>query len=275
MAIRLAALDVDGTLLAPDNSITPATRQAIHEAVDAGIEIAVSTGRAFVEVQDILRQLPEVRYLSCGTGAYVLDVRTMEMLYECSMSETDGKRAYRAIAQSDCMIHLYTGLSVRHSRWCMDHFTDYMEEKMRTLMEQTHIIVDDLDAYVEQLHEPIEKLYVTFPNRAEYEKAWAAVRGLPVFLTDGGWALDLEVMNRNTDKGVALQALSSHLGIAREQVLAMGDSGNDCAMLRFAGVGAAMENAGAEAKKAADVIAPSNREDGVAWMLRRAVRGEI
>ena len=61
MAIRLAALDVDGTLLAPDNSITPATKEAIREAMAAGIEIVVCTGRAFVEVRDILRQLPEVR----------------------------------------------------------------------------------------------------------------------------------------------------------------------------------------------------------------------
>ena len=122
MAIRLAALDVDGTLLAPDNSITPATRQAIHEAKDAGLEIVVCTGRSFVEVQDILRQLPEVRYLSCGTGAYALDVWTMEMLYECSMPSELGKAAYRAVAQADCMVHFYTGLSVRHSRWCiMDH----------------------------------------------------------------------------------------------------------------------------------------------------------
>ena len=96
MAIRLAALDVDGTLLAPDNSITPATRQAIREAKDAGLEIVVCTGRSFVEVQDILRQLPEVRYLSCGTGAYALDVWTMEMLYECSMPSELGKAAYRA-----------------------------------------------------------------------------------------------------------------------------------------------------------------------------------
>ena len=55
----------------------------------------------------------------------------------------------------------------------------------------------------------------------------------------------------------------------------MGDSGNDCAMLRYAGVGAAMGNGSELAKKAADVIAPSNREDGVAWMLRRAARGEV
>ena len=275
MAIRLAALDVDGTLLAPDNSITPATKEAIREAKAAGIDIGVGTGRAFVEVRDILRQLPEVRYLSCGTGAYALDVWTMETLYECSMPEELGRQAYRAVAQADCMVHFYTGLSVRHSRWCMDHFTDYMEEKMRTLMEQSHIIVDDLDAFVERYHGPVEKLYVTFPNRAEYEKAYEAVRKLPVFLTDGGWAVDLEVMSRDTDKGVALRALAEKLGIAREQVLAMGDSGNDCAMLRYAGVGAAMGNAGEQAKKAADVIAPSNREDGVAWMLRRAARGEV
>lgn len=275
MAIRLAALDVDGTLLAPDNSITLATKEAIREAKAAGIEIVVCTGRAFVEVRDILRQLPEVRYLSCGTGAYALDVWTMETLYECSMPEELGRQAYRAVAQADCMVHFYTGLSVRHSRWCMDHFTDYMEEKMRTLMEQSHIIVDDLDAFVERYHGPVEKLYVTFPNRAEYEKAYEAVRKLPVFLTDGGWAVDLEVMSRDTDKGVALRALAEKLGIAREQVLAMGDSGNDCAMLRYAGVGAAMGNAGEQAKKAADVIAPSNREDGVAWMLRRAARGEV
>ena len=208
MAIRLAALDVDGTLLAPDNSITPATKEAIREAKAAGIEIVVCTGRAFVEVRDILRQLPEVRYLSCGTGAYALDVWTMETLYECSMPGELGRQAYRAVAQADCMVHFYTGLSVRHSRWCMDHFTDYMEEKMRTLMEQSHIIVDDLDAFVESYHGPVEKLYVTFPNRAEYEKAYEAVRKLPVFLTDGGWAVDLEVMSRDTDKGVALRALA-------------------------------------------------------------------
>ena len=206
MAIRLAALDVDGTLLAPDNSITPATRQAIREAKDAGLEIVVCTGRSFVEVQDILRQLPEVRYLSCGTGAYALDVWTMEMLYECSMPSELGKAAYRAVAQADCMVHFYTGLSVRHSRWCMDHFSDYMEEKMRPLMEKTHIIEDDLDAYVENSHDPVYKLYVTFPRKEEYDKAYNAVKDLPVFLTDGGWAIDLEVMSRDTDKGVALKA---------------------------------------------------------------------
>ena len=119
---------------------------------------------------------------------------------------------------------------------------------------------------------------MTFPNRAEYEKAYEAVRKLPVFLTDGGWAVDLEVMSRDTDKGVALRALAEKLGIAREQVLAMGDSGNDCAdaplCRRRRGNGNAGER---EKKKAADVITPSLTVKTVmAWMLRRAKReGEV
>ena len=80
MAIRLAALDVDGTLLAPDNSITPATRQAIHEAKDAGLEIVVCTGRSFVEVQDILRQLPRV--LNAGVDVNFYRPVTLPQLIE-------------------------------------------------------------------------------------------------------------------------------------------------------------------------------------------------
>lgn len=275
MAIRLAALDVDGTLLTPDNQITKETRAAVREAAQAGIEIALSTGRSLAEVRDILRELPQIRYVSCCTGAYVLDLQKMQILYECSMPTELGRAAYRAVRQSDCMVHLFTGLSVRNAKSCMDEFTRYMAAKMFGLIEKTHIIEEDLDGYVARCEEPIEKLYVTFPSRDEYDKAYAAVSRLPVFLTDGGWALDLEVMSRETDKGVALRALTEHLGLSRENVLAMGDSGNDCAMLRYAGVGAAMANAGEEAKQAADVIAPSNREDGVAVMLRRAIRGEL
>lgn len=275
MAIRLAALDVDGTLITPEGEITPATVEAVAAAERAGIEIVLSTGRSLPEVQYILRELPQIRYVSCCTGAYVLDAQRMQLLYECSMSPELGKAAYRAVREADCMVHVFTGFSVRNAKSCMARFEDYMESSIRPLVEKTHIIVDNLDAYVESCAEPIEKLYITFPNRAEYDKAYENVRKLPVFLTDGGWRIDLEVMSRETNKGAALQALTERLGLARENVLAMGDSGNDCAMLQYAGVGAAMANAGEAAKQAADIIAPSNREDGVAQMLWRAVRGEI
>ena len=65
------------------------------------------------------------------------------------------------------------------------------------------------------------------------------------------------------------------LGIPREQVMAIGDSGNDAAMLDFAGVGVAMGNGEEALKQKADLIAPTNEEGGVADMLELAIKGEI
>ena len=97
---------------------------------------------------------------------------------------------------------------------------------------------------------------------------------LPYFVTGAGY-VDLEVMNPNTSKGIALGALCKKLGIPREQVMAIGDSGNDAAMLDFAGVGVAMGNGEEALKQKAYLIAPTNEEGGVADMLELAIKGEI
>lgn len=97
---------------------------------------------------------------------------------------------------------------------------------------------------------------------------------LPYFVTGAGY-VDLEVMNPNTSKGIALGALCKKLGVPPKQVMAIGDSGNDAAMLDFAGVGVAMGNGEEALKQKADLIAPTNEEGGVADMLELAIKGEI
>ena len=91
----------------------------------------------------------------------------------------------------------------------------------------------------------------------------------------GAGFVDLEVMNPATNKGLALAALCRALGVPAEQVMAIGDSGNDAAMLDFAGVGVAMGNGEEALKQKADLIAPTNEDGGVADMLELAIKGEI
>ena len=274
------------------NSMRVAAEEIMEEQPDCRIividSLCASLGEGLlvhkaVTLRDQGKSLEEVAEWVKNNRLHLVHVFTVDDLYHLYR----GGRVSRATAVVGTLAgikpklhvddegHLIVIGKVRGRKKSLHALVDYMEEKMRPLMEKTHIIEDDLDAYVENSHDPVYKLYVTFPRKEEYDKAYNAVKDLPVFLTDGGWAIDLEVMSRDTDKGVALKALASRLGIPREQVLAMGDSGNDCAMLRYAGIGAAMGNGSELAKKAADVIAPSNREDGVAWMLRRAARGEI
>ena len=95
---------------------------------------------------------------------------------------------------------------------------------------------------------------------------------LEVELT-GSLGNNIEVNVRNVNKGECLLYLGRLLGISRDEIMAFGDGGNDVSMIRAAGIGVAMENSIPEAKKAADIIAPSNDEDGVARVIERYVTG--
>ena len=174
----------------------------------------------------------------------------------------------------DGLVNFFSGGIVYNSKEQMARFERYYPADFRWLFEQSHEFVDDLDAMVASWGKPVEKLYVPFSSQEECERAMADLTKLPYFVTGAGY-VDLEVMNPNTSKGIALAALCKKLGIPREQVMAIGDSGNDAAMLDFAGVGVAMGNGEEALKQKADLIAPTNEEGGVADMLELAIKGEI
>ena len=174
----------------------------------------------------------------------------------------------------DGLVNFFSGGIVYNSKEQMARFERYYPADFRWLFEQSHEFVDDLDAMVAGWGKPVEKLYVPFSSQEECERAMADLTKLPYFVTGAGY-VDLEVMNPNTSKGIALAALCKKLGVPREQVMAIGDSGNDAAMLDFAGVGVAMGNGEEALKQKADLIAPTNEDGGVADMLELAIKGEI
>ena len=81
----------------------------------------------------------------------------------------------------------------------------------------------------------------------------------------------MEIFSDKADKGTALKYLAEYFNIDREDVMAMGDSRNDLPMVKYAGVGVALDNACDDLKKVADVVTVSNDEDGVAVMIESSV----
>ena len=79
----------------------------------------------------------------------------------------------------------------------------------------------------------------------------------------------LEVVPKNVGKDSSLDELLKIIGIQREELVACGDGMNDISMIKYAGLGVAMENAYPEVKEVADVIAPSNDDNGVAYVLEK------
>ena len=274
MAIRLVAVDVDGTLVTADQRVLPRVQAAAQRALEHGIQLVLCTGRAPGECWYILDALPQIRYAVTQTGAIAQDLKTGETLYHCPLSPDDARLIYSHVRRYDRLVNFFSGGIVYNSKEQMARFERYYPADFRWLFERSHEFVDDLDAMVAGWGKPVEKLYVPFSSQEECERAMADLTKLPYFVTGAGY-VDLEVMNPNTSKGIALAALCKKRGIPREQVMAIGDSGNDAAMLDFAGVGVAMGNGEEALKQKADLIAPTNEEGGVADMLELAIKGEI
>ncbi len=85
--------------------------------------------------------------------------------------------------------------------------------------------------------------------------------------------LYVELTHREASKGKAVEWLASHWGVPRQEVMAIGDQGNDCSMIEWAGLGVAMGNAVASVKAIADWVAPSAQEDGAAVAIERFALG--
>ncbi|HHX55014.1 MAG TPA: HAD-IIB family hydrolase, partial [Clostridiales bacterium] len=86
------------------------------------------------------------------------------------------------------------------------------------------------------------------------------LRSAPIFL---------EFLDKGVNKGVGLSLIAQHLGIRQEEIIAVGDAGNDIAMIKYAGLGVAMGNATDDVKEIADYITLTNEEDGVAHLIEK------
>ena len=106
------------------------------------------------------------------------------------------------------------------------------------------------------LDKAIEKL-----PKEIYEK-YMVVKSTPYFL---------EIINKDSSKGVGLAALAKHLNVKKEEIIAVGDAGNDIAMIEYAGLGVAMANAQEDVKKIANEITKSNQEDGVYEVVKKHI----
>lgn len=261
MPYRLIALDLDGTLLTRQKTVSPRTRLALDDAARRGCRVVIATGRSFAVA----------RHLCEG-----IDLTAPQITY-------NGAVIYDPVAERDLEEYLLPPPMVRPG---LDFFIDtgarvalfatdmlYLDAQMpdpegwapgSAIRSQ---LVPDVRAFA---HEPCIKI-------AAHSHADEITRLRPLaharfdgtlYVTQTAPTL-LELLNPTVSKGAALQRIAQMLGVARDEVLAFGDSHNDLGMLTYAGVGIAMANGADEAKAVADLVTESNEADGIARALER------
>ena len=261
-AYDLIAIDVDGTLLDSQNNLSDDNAAAIRAVRDHGIGVTLVSGRGHLPLRQLLRRLELQQPFIGSGGAYIADPVTGQVIEHNPLDRDD--------------VTIIVGLA-RAAQVGI-----FFEEQDRLIGEACPEIIDSIRAIsgvevVETqdiLHETQEaptKMFVTgeHPVLVPLEQEIRALH-LKVNLVFSA-PIYLEATRQGINKGYALQRLSMHLGIPLERMAVLGDGGNDVSMFEIAGLAIAMGNALPEVKAAADVVAPTNDANGVAWALRELI----
>ena len=275
--IKLIALDMDGTLFNSQGEISQKDRNAIRKATEAGVAVAVATGRSYIELPIELLYEIGVRYAITGNGSAVYKLPNMECVYSDCLDLEVLCEILEEIKKLDVYYdvyiegRVYRPKNVAHNIRKMD-----MPESVHEMIERTRIVVEDLVDFVRTSGKQVEKTTINFAlledgTYLDRDKTTEILERYPQIQYLCGGFHNWEFTRAGVTKGSGLVFLADRIGVAMEQTMACGDSQNDFFMLEAAHLAVAMENATEELKEISDFITLSNENSGVAYAVDRFV----
>jgi Cof subfamily protein (haloacid dehalogenase superfamily) len=267
--IKLAALDVDGTLVRRDLSLSPAVIRGVESLRDAGIVVSINTGRSMGELIDFRRSFPWIRYFVVSNGATGIDMEADTTFFENHLPLDIAQQIEHEARRYRVMTQVYADGTSYLNRSCWEHTERYTAEHMHhPSLEAGYTPVDHVGTFLDARECDIEKLYISFEDLADLPRLRAFCEGFPVDLVTSIHN-GLEVNQKGVEKGSGVIALCNYLGISPEETAAVGDGEADAAMFRRVGLSIAMENAQQLVKDAATFIAPCNDDDGAVRAIQQ------
>lgn len=261
MQNKMLVLDIDGTLLTSEHTISPKTKEALIKLSKQGVYVVLASGRPTPGMLPLIKELEldqATNYFISYNGAHLNNAMTNEILFADQL-EVDTIHKFHAIAnQFDGALITYTSDSLAVSKT-----NEWVELEARLNGMQTTIF-DEVSAF--QL--PTPKMIIaneTEPTAAAleaakemYGKDFQLSISLPCFL---------EITSKTVDKALTLKRLCDHLQIDIQDVVTCGDGGNDISMIQAAGTGVAMDNANDTVKAAANYVTASHDHDGIVEVI--------
>src|SRR5688572_24673314 len=288
MAIRLIALDLDGTLLDSRGRLTERNRAAVAAARARGAVVALVTGRRFRDARPLALELGLDVPVIAHNGALTKHAESLETVAAVLMP-VEAARAVVRVGRAhgaDALVsddHVGAGLLV------YDHISPgntalakYIEWSRRVVGPEAAAAIRRVDSLEEYLdHDP---LHVAFSGGCAAMERLAGVmraelggaaRLLLTLYPKTDFAL-LDVLHPEASKGAGLAAVAAEQGVAREEVMAVGDNYNDLEMLEWAGTGVLMGNADPELHaRGRFQTTAANDDDGVAVAIERYVLEKV
>ena len=270
---KLVCIDMDGTLLNKQHEVSLENKKALKEALDKGVRIAISTGRVYPTIEIYSKLLGINVDVICSNGAYIKERDSGDVVFQSTLSEKLFNKIYELIKKYNFLAYFDTleGIISETKIPSNDSYrlmNSWVNEEKIKLYE----VSDFREAFKDKKHSILKVILIQTLTSKSFEEAKDDL--IEISCTGyivHSWNGALEIMEKGTTKGNAVQMLAKKLNIKKEEIMCIGDSGNDLSMLNEAGLAVVMGNAEDDIKKYADFITDSNENSGVAMAINKFI----
>jgi len=201
--VNLLAIDLDGTLLSSDNSVSDANVEAVALACQAGVEVLIVSARPPFGMDEASRRLGLDNIQIAYNGAYVVDRVSGKVLLHHPMTAEEAKVSIQLIREHDLYVGYYCGMD-----WYVELECEEMRFEQRSLQRAPNVVTDLL---ADAPPQP-DKLIVIDLNRQDplaafYEAAHETMPGLNILYSSPG---SIEIGSKDASKGLALAWIAEH-----------------------------------------------------------------
>lgn len=269
MKARLIALDLDGTTLHSDKTLSLRTKSAIEQACGTGAIVLPATGRPRVGLPAEVLSVNGIRYAITSNGGSIYDLSSQHELF---VRPIDKSAALWALQQATAL-HAITDVYMKGEAYSaagtFERQVSIVPSELKAYFLSTRTLVPNQRQWLADTNGAVEKLTLIFSNADDQKKAWRFFESCGYFEVASSIENNLELNQKGVNKGTSLLKLAEHLRIPQHQIMACGDSYNDIPMIRAAGIGVAVSNAAPSVLDAADIVAAGNDDDGVAKVIEQ------
>ncbi len=282
---KLAAIDLDGTMLNQYGIVTQRTKQAIERAQQRGIEVIIASGRPMDSIKAIAEEIKSEKYFISGNGAIIYDIQNDEIIYENTLKKQKTLDIIKICEENSIYYNIYTEKEIIAKNLQCNVLYYHKENLNKEEKNKTHInIVENIYDYIVDRDEKVVKITICDNNQVIFNSIMRKLKEIEEIevlevshmsrkiIRQGSVEVPIEyfyteISAQNVDKWNAIEFLKEKMQIKTEEIVAIGDNVNDKKMIENAGLGIAMGESTPVIKEVANQITGSNNEDGVAQAL--------
>lgn len=268
--IMLTGIDLDGTLLRNDKTISRFTADAMISAASRGIRLVPVTGRPLSGIPKCVTDLGVCDYAVTTNGAAITDLKTGKRVYSAPIEHEKTVLLMKSLDESGISYEAFAdGVGYLKPELMERYNRKYGSSPIGEYIRSSRKVTEAPVAEFVNGKKCADEIFISCQSRSERDSL--AER----FGNDGEIQLCLledtflELTRRGTDKGTAFLHLCAMLGIEKKNTAAFGDNSNDVSLVRSAGIFVAMGNASPVFRAGADIVADTNENDGVAKILNK------